>query len=172
MALALQHIGQQQTDFEGLRLELGFARPIQGRLQLADGQQAPPTFQLQQAQQLQGFEVVGVLVEQEAHLPFSTAAVVLITPEFGQHQPQARPLGLLGGQPLQQVGRFLFAVHSDQQLDQLLLFLGGGLALIQVLLQRCQLALEGLLFGVGPAAAALPLAQPPAPRQAGRPQAG
>ena len=100
---------------------MGFARAIKGGLQLADGQQPAARFHLQQGLELEGLEVVGVLVEQLAHLPLSSRAIVLIAPEFREHQPEARPLGVLVGQALEQGDRFGFAVQGDQQFQKPLL---------------------------------------------------
>jgi len=141
-AAGLQHIGQEQADRQGFGFELGFAGPVQGRLQLRLGQGVAARFHLQQRQQLQALDLVWSQVEQLAHFPLGAAEIFLIASQFSQQQSQGPPLGLLIGQSLQQSRGLSFAIQANQQLQKPLLLGRAGFAQVEPLLQIRDLTLE------------------------------
>ena len=150
IALTLHQVGQQQADRQGLGLEAGLA----GLRQQA----------LEQGHPLQGFDLAGILVEDLAQLPFSSAAIVGIAAQVGQQQAQWPAPGLLVGHLLKQGNRLALAIEAEQQAEQALAIPGRRGSARQPALEQVYLRLNLLVQlpvgGSRPIAAAL--TQPPA----------
>ena len=167
------HLGQEQTDRQRLWLEVGFAGPLQCGLQLGLGLGGPACLQLDQGHQLQSLDLVGSGAEQLAQFPFRPWAIVLVTAQLGQQQPQLPALVILVGHALQPRDGLSSAIECDQQFQQPLLLSRAGLALVHPADQLGHVPIQARTLAVlraGPAA--VQLAEPPAQPQAGGRQSG
>jgi hypothetical protein len=161
-ALFVEQFSQQQTDPQGLGFDWDLAEPDETGFDPLARLAALPLFVQQQAEQLQGFDLVGPLVEQLAQFALCPSRITQITPELSQQQAQAPALRLLIGELLHQSCRFALALERDQQLQLALEALRCGFSAGVLLREGRELLLKS--------AAITALARPAAAQLAPEPQ--
>lgn len=161
-APALLQIGQQQPHSQRGGFGLRSNQPAVERLELGLGEAGLVLLQPQQGEQLQGLHLIVLAVEDLAQLPLGTAAVALITPELGEHQPQRPAIGLLVGHGLQNRDRLTLALQAHQQLQQALTVGITGLAATELAAQPRQLVDQRDAAHILGGSSHLVPAQPPA----------